>query len=361
VSELHVVGFTPERMDAVRALWSDLHSEEEIEKRSRIFEWFAIGNPFLEGSPPYYLLLDGERVIGMHGESAWRYSVAGKRVRGTMSFDDLLSPDCRGRGLGKVMLGGAAEHNPVLRAALWHNEPNLRLYAKAGWIRFDDFFPYVRVFDPTALLRGRLGRTAARLVGRPVSWLLRVRELLRRRRPAPGLRLREIECFDDSFDEFFTRVADRFDVIAVRDSAYLNWKFVDKPFGHFTLLAAHDADDRLVGYLVFRCSGEGSDAMGTVVDVLADPDTGAFAALIQSSVNAMRERAVAQVSIACSDASSASTLQQLGFLRARQPLGFMVHGWEGRVDPSWVKSARHWYLTFSDADGAVWDTDDGAA
>lgn len=357
-SDLHVVGLSPAHLEAVRALWRESRSEEEVAQRGRIFEWFGLGNPFLEGDPPYYLLLDGEKVIGMHGESPWRFSLGGRIVRGTMSFDDLLAMECRGRGLGKVMLAGAAEHNPVLRAALWHNEPNLRLYAKAGWTRIEDFFSYAKVFDPTAKLRARFGGAAARLIGPPASLLLRLRESLRRRSTAAGLRVAEIDRFDASFDELFARVAPRFDVIVVRDSAYLNWKFVDRPFGRFTLLAAHDGDGRLLGYAVFKCSGSGSDRTGTILDVLADPDSGAFPALIEAAVDAMRADHAAQVSIACSYPPFTEALQQLGFLRGRQPLGFMIQGWEGRIDPGWSKSARHWYLTYSDADGAVWESDE---
>ncbi len=357
--EYRVIPFTADRMDAVQGLWREAYSEEEIERRTRIFEWFALGNPFLEGQSSYYLLLDGDRVVGMHGEAPCRYSVRGERLRGTIAFDDRLSVDYRGRGLGKVMLDGAAELNQVLRVSLWHNEPNRRLYGKAGWLDFDDFFPYRKIFDPTALLRGRLGRIGARAVGRPASWLLRLREFLRRR-PTSDLRLEEIERFDPEFDAFFDRVAPRFDALVVRDAAYLNWKFVGKPGGGFTFLAAHDTDGLLVGYAIASCAGDGEDAVGSIVDLLADPDTQAFAALVERCTDLMRARGVASIRIACTYPAFIDVLQQLGFARGRRRLGFMIHGWEGRIDPSFSKSAQPWYLTYGDADGLVWAAQDDA-
>jgi GNAT superfamily N-acetyltransferase len=354
--DFRVEPLKPENTSNVQALWSQMYSEEQIAERTRIFDWFAWGNPQVtEEVPPYYLLLDGDRVVGMHGHAPWGFSLKGRRERGFMCYDDMLSMEYRGKGLGKIMLNGVAEVRPELAGALWHNEANNRLYAKAGWHDFTDFCPFVKIYDPGPRLRARLGAWGRLLAG-PARLALRIREALQRRGASSAYTLERVERFGSEFDAFFASVEDQFDAIVVRDSTYLNWKFVDKPFTPYERWAARDADGKLAGYVVFRVIEQDGELSGKVLDVLADPRSDAFSALVSKALDEMRPQGVAEVPIACTLPAFGDALRRLGFVQTQYVLHFMILHFEGRAPAGWEKSARHWYLTYSDGDGDCWST-----
>ncbi len=355
--EFRVERLTPANLSDVQALWGQMYSAEEIEQRTRIFHWFALGNPYVSDElPPYYLLVDSDRVVGMHGHAPWPFSLGGRREQGFMCYDDMLSVDYRGKGLGKIMLKGVADLRPELAGALWHNEANNRLYAKADWHDFTDFCPFVKLYDPGPLLRRRLGGALGGLLAGPGRLALSLVDRLRGRARDDGYRLERIDRFGDEFDDFFASVEDQFDAIVVRDSTYLNWKFVDKPFTPYARWAARDADGRLAGYVVFRTFSGEDGSYGQVMDVLADPRSGAFSVLIQKALDEMRAERVGEVRIACTHSGFAGALRGLGFLQSSHVLHFMILHWEGRIEPGWETSARHWYLSYSDGDGDCWTT-----
>jgi GNAT superfamily N-acetyltransferase len=356
--DFRVTPYRQELLDQIRPLWREYFGPEVLGSRESLFRWITERNPHRGDAPPYYLLMDGERVIGMHGHMPLRFSLGGERRMGFLAHDDLLSSDYRGQGLGKVMLSGVAEQSPPFAGALWHNEPNRRLYGKCGWVEVPDFFPWVKILDPMSAVRGRLGegllaRTAAALLGAG----LRARDLASPR-ASSSLRVEEISAFDSRFDELFDAAAPSLEASVVRDAAYLNWKFVEKPGNRYLRLAAADAGDSLAGYAVLRTDRTEDELRGKIVDLLADPRRPeAFAALIGRSLEELRGRGAARVEVACTHEPFCAQLRRFGFLRANTPLRFMLSQWEGIIEPAWVESARHWYLCFADADGDAWTVD----
>lgn len=359
MSDFRVVEYSEDRIDAVRALWREQFDEDSVPKREALFRWLSEGNPFLEGRAPYYLLMDGERVVGMHGHMPLRFSVQGKVELGYLAHDDLLSVDYRGKGLGKIMLNGVVSKVPVLAGSLWHNEGNRRLYEKAGWVGVPGFVPQLKIFDPMVFAEGRLGNgVLARIASSALKTGLRLWDLRLRHRSAVAVRIEPVERFDDRFDRFFDSISDQLGISVVRNAAYLNWKFVEKPFNAYRRWAAFDSEGNLAGYTVAKTEPVDGYSRGLIVDVLADPRRPeVFAELIRACTRELADEGVSYLSLLCTHPSFTAPLRKLGFVHARHALNFMVINWKERFEQEFIGRIDSWYLTHGDADGDAWIVD----
>jgi GNAT superfamily N-acetyltransferase len=357
MSSFRVVPFTPDRLSDLEPLWSEyLEGEGAVEARRTRFRWLTEQNPSLDGDCPYYLLLDGDRVIGMHGHMPQQFSVNGQRQRFYLAHDDLLAAECRGKGLGKVMLGGVAEQQKAFAGALWHNPPNRKLYAKCGWTDLSELIYLMLVVDPRRFVSARLGDNP--LTGMTSSFLQRAlaaRDALRRVGRSSAYPVTDVERFDERFDALFDRAAPGLGISAVRDSRYLNWKFVDKPENRYRRLAAVDSDGEVRGYVVVSREVEGEESVGRVIDLLGDPEhPDALDGALRRGLDWLRSQGVSSVTTVGSPRAIAH-LRRFGFVNRPVVSGFMFIHWESRFDLEFVSDIGNWYITASDADGDSWN------
>ena len=68
--------------------------------------------------------------------------------------------------------------------------------------------------------------------------------------PPADIKIEQISQFSDEFDDLWKRFAEQNRVITIkRSSAYLNWRFTQKPNHHYEIYVARQRDE-LVGYLI---------------------------------------------------------------------------------------------------------------
>lgn len=355
VERFRVRAYRSDQGPKVVALWDEMYAGKGLEQRQKLFEWITSGNPNLAEDGGYFLLWDDERLAGMHGHMPVCFSMKGELVRGYIAHDDLLGRDYRGKGLGAVMLSGVQQACPVFACALWFNEPNYRMYMKSGWIPVTGFFTYVRVVDPTYLVKRVLGSgQVANVIGRILKQLLTVGYSLvqgRHRR----FEIRSIERFDSRFDDLAREVSSQMGIAVTRTSPYLNWKFVVRPYATYRILAAF-SESEVVGYSVFRVKGLGSETVGILVDVFADErHTGVLDALLVRAIEELIECNVSRIVAAASYPPLVRNLRRLGFFRAKQETRFAIRNGGDEAATQYAKNINHWYLTLSDGDGDAWD------
>ena len=114
----------------------------------------------------------------MVGHMPLEFTINGRMKRGYLSQDILLAKEHRGRGLGKILLKGIKEQVTSFAGAIWFNEPNYHLYQKSGWLNVNGFYPYLKIFDPSVLIKKRIkNRTILIVVSRIAKALLRIKEI----------------------------------------------------------------------------------------------------------------------------------------------------------------------------------------
>lgn len=361
--QYRVIPYSPDLLERLRPLWAEQLGLERVAKREALFRWLTEGNPHRRNEPPYWLLMDGERVIGMHGLMPLDAFIRGERRRLHVAHDDLLALECRGKGLGRVMLLGAQTEQPAFSIALWHNEANRRLYAKSGWIEpTPPLTANVLVLDPSRYLRSRLPAALATLIGACARPLLALNRQLRCPAIPAHVRFERVTRFDVRFDEFARTTAPDYGLVIARDAAYLNWRFVDKPGARYTSLAATDTHGALLGWAVFGVRGAGADATGYIFDWLARRDqVGISGALLSTAVDELVRDGARVVSLIGSPSFLIESIRRLGFIATRKKLGFMattaMTGWEGVP----VHERAAWFLTHADGDGDAWAMDPDAS
>jgi len=156
-----------------------------------------------------------------------------------------------------------------------------------------------------------------------------------------------VERFDEEFDELWSRTADRCGVLTVRDSRYLNWRFLDPPTAPFQVLGLR-SHGCLAGYVAFEVDGEG---YGHVADLFGPPEPEIIGALLAASLTVMLERGCIKASIgAAMDCRFFPLIRQLGFLPREESVPMAVHVYHDGPGMDAVLDAGEWLAWFGDRD-----------
>ena len=207
-----------------------------------------------------------------------RWRIGDRVWRATDGVDNVVDPDFRGQGLFSAMSDYFTAHlrndfqcsigNYTAHDAVKHRYPGHLDQMLANPVA-----AYVAVTD----LRGFVGRIRrrsakpARILG--AAMLVVLRRALVPSRSAPSLRIdeavdrravRDLEAIDDRFDRLWSEVEPTFHLAAVRDVAYLRWRYRDPRAARY-LIRGVGAGDRLLGYSVSSIDGDWSNLVDLVV------------------------------------------------------------------------------------------------
>ena len=191
-----------------------------------LFRWKFFSHPrSADGARNHFwLVLDGERVVGINGGLTCEYWIGGQCVAGISSVDWYLDDACRGKGTGRELLGVMEQLAP-LKLPILSSEVAHRLQLGRGYSALPMTFTTLRVRRPLAcaawwLRRSRPARSSqpSRSFAPAVSILLaspRLR-LLRENETAEVLRL-------------MIDAQQRYYFCALHDPRFLIWKYRQPP------------------------------------------------------------------------------------------------------------------------------------
>ena len=259
--------------------------------------------------------------------------------------DYLVHPDYRDRGLGTLMQRQVVEDVDTC-VSLDASARSRTIFGKLGFTWMGEVCHFVRVCDPLPYLVARLGRWVNPL-GPVVRLGWRWRERMRPKPPG-DVRIESVEFFGKEIDDLWERVAPDYPVIARRDSATLNRRFVDAPIRSLILLAYRD--QALSGYLVYRAYEVGGDRRGVICDILAAPDdSGSFDALILEAAARLARDGVKAIDAHAFHPIFQSRLKRHGF-RLMPGVSFIVHTNLPEPARSLLIESQNWYITGLDSD-----------
>ncbi|MDW5562534.1 MAG: GNAT family N-acetyltransferase [Methanomassiliicoccus sp.] len=235
------------------------------------WRWKFLGNPL--GFHLVCVALNGDSVISHSASMPVRMKVGDRTIIASQGVDLCTDPAFRGAGLiGRTMKcrNGMKDHHNV---ELDFGFPNWASYnlsvTKQGFkdlgivmlqhryiIDEEQFFKKVRFGSIK-----RLGYSSYQILRRSLGPRVDV---------GGGITLGQEGEMGSEFDELYLRASEDFDVMIVRDSAYLNWRYCDPRSGDFIVRTARH-DGRLVGYMVMREESKDGSRFLNIVDCLADP------------------------------------------------------------------------------------------
>jgi hypothetical protein len=123
-------------------------------------------------------------------------------------------------------------------------------------------------------------------------------------------------CFDERFDDLWSRLSSEHPTLTVRDRGFLHWRYRECPLRQYKTLGLLTKDEsRLLGYLIYSVE----DHAAICVDVLASGGADDLGSLLWSWADLVRDDGLASLSVSCPDGALAATLEQHGFTRRSIP------------------------------------------
>lgn len=236
----------------------------------------------------------GSEIVHMAGFRNRRARIGGLEANAIDGGESVLEPSLQGTGFAYHVVDYSLshpgnEHDFAIRMVS-HPGQRKRVPLRGGTLPLGN--PLRQLTKPLDVGRLSRGHTTPRIVGpsrtaaslqpswrralRRSSLVHRADWALRRARNrarygwardgAESWQVHGVDDVDPRFDALFDEASRDFDVISVRDSAYLRWRYCDPRSGGFTLRVAEE-EGRLLGYSALRV-GSGEAA---IADLLALP------------------------------------------------------------------------------------------
>lgn len=317
------------------------------------WNWLFVDNP--SRAPLQYWLADtGTTLAGQYAVMPIRIQHAGKPMLALLSLDTGTDPAFERQGVLTTLALRLYDEASAI-APLVYGFPNPKsapvLYQKLGWV---ELRPFPLLARP---LRGM-----SRLVGKPWLRALDVIEPVLRAATAVdgslarlrGARVVELDGFGPWADELWTAVAPRLGTCAIRDRAFLEWRFCRAP--HRYRIRGLQRDGRIVGFAVSRVHPWRGERLARLMELLVHPDdaVGARALLADVIAHASAERAVALHAVVGHTHPHRREMFRAGLLPvpARvwpgQSFGARING--PGVLPDKALHASDWYISGADMD-----------
>lgn len=209
------------------------------------------------------------RLVGIAAALPRRMLVGGAPVVCWNCSDLSVLQPHRRRGVATRLRRMTREAAAGSRVAFLYGHPNAEaagVHRSVGNVSVGQMVRYARPLQSAYFWRSRVRSDGvARSVARAVDGLTRF--LAARTRTTALATHVSPATFDERFDHLFAAESRHSEVIGIRDSRYLSWRYTQNPLADFEVITL-GTEDRLQGYLVFTVE----DGVALVVDVFpSDP------------------------------------------------------------------------------------------
>lgn len=168
-----------------------------------------------------------------------------------------------------------------------------------------------------------------------------------------NLSIKKIERFNSDFDSLWKEVSSRFNISVVRDSEFLNWRYVDRPGYHYEIFSAYE-DEKLVGYVVNRIDEIFGVNLGIITDIIATKDDAARF-LIQKACEDLQKSPIDVIGcLMLENYSYYQNLKELGFRKIPKRYSPKQFHFVAKIDEEILSAEdymeKNWFITFGDID-----------
>lgn len=265
-------------------LGGPLYSERFPGKTSAEFcRWKYFDNP--AGPAAVGVALDGDRVVSVVAGTPKRVRLGAENVLAFELGDFITAAEYRKRGFFSSLMNLVCDSARQRGAAF--------VYVRPNEVSFPILMSRLSFSEPAQLdvrryvvlseaLQRKFGMPAVIFRSLGVDWTLRKLVLPA---VAKSIAVGSIDRFDESIDLLWARTQDLYPFSLIRDSKYLNWRYVDCPTPYQRWAARKG--DQIVGYLVAVTSR--AEPTGMIVDLFTHPeDKEAAAALLRVAIDSMQ-------------------------------------------------------------------------
>lgn len=341
---------------------ADYKDEKDIIKR---WEWANIKNPnksSFQSSAWVCRENSSKRIVGLLGIIPVSLKCGDSYYPVAWGRDLIVLEEFRKMGVGPFLVASVlkkVKDTAAIFMLAGLNDRVYTMYKKFGFTDMGRIPLYVRVNRLHSIVRSKirirsfvpfismLGNIALELFYIPA----RVRRYVCGKNK--DVCIKKILYFDGSFNKLWRSASASFNLIVLRDSAYLNWRFVEQPyFGYAIFKATRKNSDEPVGYIVLREGNSRGLRTGVITDIFApanDPDI--IIALVNFAVSYFAKRDdIALIRCDILNKDIARVLRQFGFIRFFSNTRFIFTNIKNGLDVTFFTNRNNWFINYADSD-----------
>ena len=347
-------GYAPDLEPEVLAFQQEVYPARRPDLILPNWRWMFVASASRLGLQPLVWMYrrDG-RVVAHQGAIAVAVKLgAGRRTTGWF-VETVAANSVRGSPIGPMVIKKALEDLPC-NLSLGQTEQMRQLQFAMGWHDVRRLPAYLLVLRPAFDLRKSLPPVLAEVASVSLAALHRGLAFWQRLRSRGDWTLAIVKRFGDSHDALWRDMAAEVGCAVIRDAAYLNWKYVDRPASPFVCLEIRRAGQLAgVAVVVLREPGDSyTYRRGVIVDLVVRPgDRAAVRRLLCEAVAELRRRGAASVVCLLAHDGLEQGLRRFGFLPRAPHHHFLVAtGGCSEDEQRLLRDPAAWYLTAGDSD-----------
>lgn len=345
-------------LDKIEDLMRSHFDNGNVPKRKLIFDWIASHDPAAGDETCYLVIEDRDKIVAYEGRMPVDLMINGEKEKGYFFHDTLVHPEYRKKGLGLTLVSQLkstwenATHTFAI--GVWMNQFTYEILKRRGYHELSaPYFVKPLNFGP-CLKKVVSNKFLARPITSSVKCLSDAYDYCLFSPRYPDISISQISRFDRRFDDFADRISPKFNLIVVRHSRYLNWKYVDRPFSNYAIFAS-EKDNELVGYIVLLLTEMGDIRVGVIVDILADPhDSRTISCLCQLAIKYFKGKNADFIVCVLTNKQFIGIFKRHLFVKRRKTAPVMVANLHKHHAQDLLKDISNWFLTCGDSDGFSW-------
>ena len=322
-------------------------------------EWnWKYEQPITKQSKIFVADHDGQ-IVGLRPLVFFPVQVKGKVKEQGLHIDVMTHPEFQRRGIFSKLVKEAfnyAKKEGVDFIFTFPNHNSFPSYSKLGWTHICSVpllvFPQKEKNIVKTAVKNGFFRSF--LYGCSTLVFRLVRLMGRSCKIDPQILIKKVTHFDSRYDDLWASCVIKYNICVVRDSKFLNWRYVNKPGENYIILEAIK-DNKLAGYIILKSNkGEFNLNLGLIIDIQAIDDYRVTDSLIAAAKEYLQNQNVDAIGcLMLKHTIYYQALRKAGFFQVPnfiKPKEFYFVGHTESLQSEYIYNHRNWYLTFGDID-----------
>ncbi len=345
--------------DGIYELWKAVHPDRQYDrgKWMRWWNWMFIDNPVGKGR--IWLAEHNEKIVGQYAMVPIRIKVGDEVVTGSLSLQTMTHPDYRRQNIFETLAVKAYEEAEKDDIFFVFGFPNKFSYPgfvkKLQWFDIAYRQLMVKPYDWGTVISSQIkNKYLATFLAFGASCTAPIFNMvmgINRKTVPKDLDIVQISSFDEHIDVFWNEISKRYKIMVVRDSRYLNWRYVDVPNAEYVIFLAKRSGE-IEGYTILRCRPWDALEVGCIFDIMAySPETAQ--GLLYKTIEYFKQQKPDFVFCdMIADKSYSNLFRMNGFLSVSRlkKKAFCAYLTSPRITMEFIADAENWYSQQGDSD-----------
>ena len=232
--ELYEPAMRKQVIEFCRQAWPT-RSLDSIEHR---WDWMHLKSAERLGAKPtIWIAKDQGSLIGHMGSQFTTLKTPAGKIVLPWFVDTMVLERYRQKGIGSQILLQAEEDMPIA-LSLGQTAEIRKILDSLGWKQVCPLHVHMFMIKPQRVLKGKLPMCMDRLAAAYMGFKP-ARQSALKASASKDLQILRVDRFDKSHDALWEQMSQGVECLAVRDSDYLNWKYIDQPGQRFDCWNVH--------------------------------------------------------------------------------------------------------------------------